>query len=199
MAETVRDMIRRARQSFADNSAAHDGSVLQEDTDGRIIVRSDFRAGEEDDTIRNAVDQTVFLIAGIRDRIKSQFKGAPNLKARWQSVFESSKACRIVQDLSNYLRHGQYDRHTYSGFKPRIEEPMKPLRLTPNPGERISLNLVIKGGKAGFQFGGARQTSIIRTAIVKDESGTIHGDLRTLCEQALDAWEKLVSDLEKEA
>jgi len=152
---------------------------------GGPLVHYDFSGGKSEEELLNDILSLVHNVANLRDHLKRWAKRNGHDPAKVESSFQQSQDLKIIQDLSNFDKHGPARDGGHTGLKPNLGKPRR--------------NLVLSNGAFcarldGSEAMGSGGTSIQTNAPVLDEAGRTIGDIYAIAMNAVQAWETLLRD-----
>ncbi len=160
-------------------------------TDSWVFVRQDFTGGLNDAQIANIAFTAIHAVAHLPDHLRSWAKRNARPMTDVDDVISGSSAIQVIIDLSNRDKHGASRDAGCSGRAPRVENLKRTLRLSggPQPGSGVTVQFIPGGAKVH----GPGSAAVVVTGDVLAKDGARIGDLSSLLEAALDAWEKVLA------
>lgn len=147
-------------------------------------IELDFTKGTDPATAANRVSTLLASIACLKDHLK-EWCTKNKVPFTGEQLINSNRDVAIVHDLWNRDKHGEL-RPSRSGLFPKIDgEPHTTLVATTVKGQvRIAFPLhpggrLVSTGDVGLQV----------SASVIDKDGNSVGNLQTICESAVSAWQ----------
>jgi hypothetical protein len=199
--DDIADRIRRLYTAVGE-SVEHDLSTLRPEVgremqpEGEYVVYShDFGGGLTDEQLHNKVTSIILHVTHLRDHLRKWAKKHRKNPKAVDAVVNRSAALKIVIDLADREKHGGDRRDGgKSGRSPRIVDLCRPLRINqsaPETGVEITLGPM---AQLDVHSIGGGSVSLAITADVVDDRGSVIGKLDAVLENALRAWETLLSE-----
>ena len=155
------------------------------------VVLFDANQGRSPANLHNAAFTLINSIASIKDhyknwcnKTKSNFDG--------DRLIDSNKPVAIIHDLWNLEKHAELNRPPRSSHKPKLVDLRQSLSLSTGPSGSVSFGMNLSGGT--IEYIGDGERALVLNGRVVDEFGVDLGDFRTLCNDAIDAWEALLTN-----
>lgn len=193
------ELVGRVRRIYASIAQVTEEKVTEVPvTTGAIgsqrFVAVDFREGLTDEELSNRVHIVVHNVANLADHLRrwARLRGLDT--GLVQATVRQSRALQIVIDLSNNDKHGYPPRDGgESGLAPRLTELDRGMRMSTGAEAGSSVGFTIGADGVGRVIGSG-SASIVITGTVVDRSNNRIGDLQELIQEAVEAWERLMSD-----
>ena len=165
--------------------------VHQDDT--HIAIYQDFIGGLNQAELSNLAHTVVHNIANLYDHLRRWAKKNARDPGRIVAARSGSSPLLIITDLSNNDKHGYPPRNGgLSGEAPRLASIRRDLRLSTGSGKGSGVALAFTG--QGPKVSGSGSRNVVVTGEVVDFNGNTMGQLYDLELEALDAWERELTD-----
>lgn len=146
-------------------------------------IELDFTKGTDRATAANRVSTLIANIACLKDYLK-EWCTKNKVAFTGDQLIDSNRDVAVVHDLWNRDKHGGELRHSRSELFPRIDgDPHTSLVLR---GEQAMVALPLHPGGALVATG---DVGLQISASVIDKDGNSVGNLQTICESAVSAWQ----------
>ena len=193
------ELIHRIRRIYAAISAAEeaDFSKLKATiikTDKHIAFYQDFRGGLSNEELSNLAHSVIHNIANLRDHLRRWAARNGRDRNKVDEAVNRSLALQIIKDLSNNDKHGYPPRGGgHSGQSPRLVGVERVFRLITKPesGSYVTMTL---GHDGAPKVSGSGSAKAVITGDVVDEDNNTIGYLHEIAVEAVEAWERLLSD-----
>jgi len=160
----------------------------------RIAVYQDFSGGLSNEELENYAQSLIHNIASLRDHLKSWARKNGKEKSEVDSVFRSSLALQIIQDLFDNDKHGYPPRNGgWSGKSPKIDKITRSLELSTQPQKGSFVAMTFGPGGIPHISGSGEARAVI-SAEIRDRDGNIIGDFRQTALEAIGVWEELLAE-----
>lgn len=158
-----------------------------------VAFLQDFRGGLGPAEMENIAYSVTHNIANLRDHLRRWAARNGKDKTKVDACFDSSRALKLIQDLSNNDKHGYppRDGRGHSGVAPRLSGVDRSARLQPEPGSCVTMTLGPGGVPVVSRSGRA---AVVITGEVADKDGNRIADLLDVEEDAVKAWEALLHE-----
>ena len=164
-------------------------------SDGNLVeFYQDWSGGRSDAELANTAHMLIYNIANLKDLLKKWAVRSGKDRTKVDDAFKRSEALKIIKDLSNNDRHGYYpQKRGNSGKSPRVDRITNVMQMTTKPekGSFVSLTLNRQGVP---QIAGSGTAKVIVTGDILDRDGNKIGDLHKTALEAVEVWEKVLSD-----
>ncbi len=162
-------------------------------SDKAVLVVLDASAGQSQRDLLHDALPLIYAVANMYDALKGWAKANNMSEDSIKVAARASHAWCIIRDLANAERHAFPDRKPNSGFRPKLVNLHRPIRLSTDPiaGSHSAITI----GPRGFQHLGGGSAAAFITGDIVDETGNRRGDLRETEEAAVAALEALLNGL----
>jgi hypothetical protein len=175
-----------------DNPQKLKATVVQ--TDKFKAVFQDFRGGFSDDELSNEAHSVIHNIANLRDHLRRWAANNGKDRTRVDRAVNNCFELRIVTDLSNNDKHGYPPRDGgYSKRSPRLADISRVMRLQTQANKGSMIAMVIGAGGVPKFSGDGIAKAVVTGDIVDNDENRI-GDLYSIANKAVKAWESLLVD-----
>jgi hypothetical protein len=175
-----------------DLSSVHPQLVATFDS---FYTRVDFNEGSDPTALANAATLVIANIASIKDHLRV-WCTRRNQPFHGDSLINSNGAVALIHDLWNVDKHAELSRPPRSGHKPRLENIRVALSISAGiaAGSVAMFTMDPRTGKMTTHTSGDGTVELALDAQIVGETGSILGDFRQTCRDAVDAWSRALSD-----
>jgi hypothetical protein len=194
------EIVFRVKRIYAAINASHEFNMAKfpvkvfSNTRGHGFFQ-DFSGGQSEEELANIAHAIIYNIANLRDHLRRWADQNGKGQARVWEYFKGTDPLKIIQDLSNYDKHGppENGKQSWTGLEPRLRYIRRIMQLTTQAkaGSCVALTFDRNGGP---QLHGDGSACGVVTAEVLDKDGNLLGDLARIQLAAVEAWELLLAE-----
>ena len=196
MSKELIDKIRRIYFAFAQ---VRDGDVLNVRPQFKNLPTGfawlmDFNQGKSEEELRDRSLNLIANIASIKDHLKN-YCDDKNKVFEGDALINSNMSVAVVHDLWNADKHGKLNQ-SRSGKHPKLQDVRQSLRLKTGTeaGSGVLFQMDFNGNsRVDAEIGGSAE--LVLDGDVVDVGGNRLGKFQDICESAVEAWEKELSNV----
>jgi hypothetical protein len=156
-------------------------------------VFQDFSGGQSEEDLSNIAHSTISNIAHLHDHLKGWARRNGKDSTRVRDTLDRSLPLKIIMDLANNDKHGYPPREGgHSSLAPKLINVGRVMQL--RGGTTSDWTVMTLGNRGQPIIEGSGSGRAVVTGLIIDKSGKAIGDLFDMAEQAIQAWEQLVSE-----
>lgn len=164
-----------------------DFALVSDDSVAPGFYGADFSQGRNDADMRNAAATLISNIASLKDHLKVWCK-RHSREFSGDRLINSNFDVAVVHDLWNLDKHAELI-GSRSGRFPVLGHMQQAIEVTVNGSGGMCLNMDLQKGQAKPSSIGDASLALVLSASVQDHAGAFIGNLLSICERAVVAWE----------